>query len=490
LRRFLSDRDENAFTTLVRRHGPLVLAVCGRILNNIQDTEDAFQATFLVLISKARSIAKQASLASWLHGVARRVAVRLETKTRKREKYDRQHLPRPAPDSLQEVIWRDLRALLDEEVARLPGRYREPFVLCYMQGKTNEEAAKLLGCAKGTIDSRLSRARERLRQRLVRRGLGVSAGLVATMLSQNAVSANVPIGLELLTIKSAVSYAAGPGMGLISKQVLSLTQEIVKAMFLTKLKIVAVVALFVGLTATGAGLLTHQGRGAQTQEVPQSETSQSIHEDEEPDVSLVELKSGVDLSQLQLEMAQKEYLKVVSDLRKAQVELEVAKSRPVTYSKVKLNGLIEKDENVAFRMSYIKSLEEKLEKARIAVGNDAEERIKRNAEDLIKRNSDALKFSEKELNNARKMAAVKIGQGLEQIATEDHEAKLAKLTEKAEYLAALRKALQADMDDLEKQAESRRAQKKSAPPDKSKIAQLEKEVRELKAQVEELKKRK
>src|SRR5262245_14844707 len=174
LRRFIDGRDEAAFAALVQRHGPLVLSVCRRVLPSAEDAEDAFQATFLVLVRRARSIVRQEAVSSWLHGVARRIAVRARSDMIRRRAREHQVPPPPPPDSLHEIISHDLREMLDEEVLRLPARCREPFVLCYLEGKTNEEAAHLLGCPRGTVQSRLAKARELLRVRLARRGLTLS----------------------------------------------------------------------------------------------------------------------------------------------------------------------------------------------------------------------------------------------------------------------------------------------------------------------------
>jgi RNA polymerase sigma factor (sigma-70 family) len=260
LERFLADRDEAAFAALLQRHGPLVLAVCRRILSHRQDSEDAFQATFLVLVRKARSIAKRGSLGCWLYGVARRIAVRARTASARRNARERCALPRTERDPLHEVVWRDLRLMLDEEVERLPWVYREPFLLCYMEGKTNEEAARLLGCPKGTVLSRLSRARERLRVRLARRGLGLSAGLVATLMARGAADAAVPVELAESTLRAAMWVAAESTATLAaaSAPVLSLTEGVLRAMFLTKVKIATAVLLGVGVLGAGTGVSAYR----------------------------------------------------------------------------------------------------------------------------------------------------------------------------------------------------------------------------------------
>jgi RNA polymerase sigma factor (sigma-70 family) len=171
LERFAGAKDETAFVELVRRYGPMVLGVCRKMLRHEQDAEDAFQATFLVLARKAGSIRDAAALPNWLYGVACRLAARAKSTAWRRqvrevlleESLDPAALTGPDPDDVGPVLY--------EEIGRLPDRYRAPFVLCYLQGRTNEEAARQLGCAPGTIFSRLARARQRLRSRLERRGV-------------------------------------------------------------------------------------------------------------------------------------------------------------------------------------------------------------------------------------------------------------------------------------------------------------------------------
>src|SRR5262245_42697302 len=165
LERWLTQHDQAAFEVLVWRYGPLVLGVCRRLLRD-GDAEDAFQATFLALVRKAASIGRRERVGSWLYKVAYRVALRAARTVRTAPP-----LPEvPVAGGEAEVMWRDLRAVLDEEVNRLPEKYRTAFVLCHLQGLTNAEAARALGCPLGTVLSRLSWARERLRQRLTRRG--------------------------------------------------------------------------------------------------------------------------------------------------------------------------------------------------------------------------------------------------------------------------------------------------------------------------------
>jgi RNA polymerase sigma factor (sigma-70 family) len=218
LERFRTTRDEAAFELLVRRHAPLVYGVCRRTLRHAQDAEDAFQATFLALVRRAGTIESGASLASWLYKVALRSALRVRDRSARRAGVERPladlEVAGDGPDPVAESAWRELRPVLDAEVQRLPEKYRAAFVLCCLQGKTNEEAAAELGCPKGTVLSRLSRARERLRDRLACRGLLDAAEAVTTTLADKAaplasvapvlINATIQAGL-LLALKDLVA---------------------------------------------------------------------------------------------------------------------------------------------------------------------------------------------------------------------------------------------------------------------------------------------
>jgi RNA polymerase sigma factor (sigma-70 family) len=209
LERYTARREEAAFAALVRRYGPLVLGVCRRVLRHEHDAEDAFQAVFCVLARKAGSIAKQSSVGAWLHAVAYRIA-RKACAGRRRRPMSGTNLPDvAAADDTPDLVWRELGPILDEEVNRLPDKYRRAFVLCYLEGKTNEAAAAQLGCPLGTVLSRLARARERLRARLTRRGLALSAGALAASLVSPAAADVVRTGLAETAIQVAVGYVAG-----------------------------------------------------------------------------------------------------------------------------------------------------------------------------------------------------------------------------------------------------------------------------------------
>ncbi len=214
LDRFVSGRDETAFESLVRRHGPMVLGLCRRALGDDHEAEDAFQATFLVLVRNARTIRKRESLASWLYGVAQRVARRARARAKQQSPVlhgEATVLTGHDPD--QDRF--ELKPILHDEVERLPEKYRAPVVLCYFEGQSHEEAARQLEWPVGTVKGRLSRARGMLQSRLVRRGVALSLGLVV-MLEEEA-SAAVPESLVEATVQSAVrselaEAATSPGL--------------------------------------------------------------------------------------------------------------------------------------------------------------------------------------------------------------------------------------------------------------------------------------
>jgi RNA polymerase sigma factor (sigma-70 family) len=255
LERFLGANDESAFTALVERHGPMVLGVCRRALRNHHDAEDACQATFLVLARKAASVRKKTALSSWLHGVACRTASNLRREQERRRRREQDVEP-PAPRDVGDAVsWQEVQVILDEELEHLPERYRSPLVLCYLDGKTRDEAAQQLGTCAGTLHGRLERGRELLRKRLTARGLTLSAALLATALRDNVARAALSPTLVLFSTRAALLLAAGSPLpaGTISGTALTLTQEVLRSMFLAKLKIVTATVLCAGLIAALIG---------------------------------------------------------------------------------------------------------------------------------------------------------------------------------------------------------------------------------------------
>src|SRR5439155_15368553 len=235
---FVAQRDDATFEAIVRRHGPMVLAVCLRVLRNHHDAEDAFQATFLVLVRKAAAIASRELLANWLYGVAYHTALKSKAMKSKRRVRERQVTAMPESEAAQRDLWADLQPLLDQELSRLPDKYRVPIVLCDLEGKTRKEAARQLGCPEGTVAGRLARARRMLAKRLTQRGVVMSGGLLAIVVTHTAAPACLPITLVSSTVKAASWFAAGRAVaeGVISAKVAALTKGVLSTMLLTKLK--------------------------------------------------------------------------------------------------------------------------------------------------------------------------------------------------------------------------------------------------------------
>jgi RNA polymerase sigma factor (sigma-70 family) len=255
LERFLHARDDDAFATVVRRHGPMVLAVCRRVLRNHADADDAFQATFLVLIRKAASLGTRRPLGPWLHGVAFNCARRLQRANLRRSAYERAVEELPDGIASESVsLSSELMTLLDEELARLPERYRVPIILCDLEGLTRREAATQLGCPEGTVAGRLARARALLATRIAGRGVVPSAGILSLLLTQRIVC-----GVPPDRVASVVKAASG---GQVSARVTCLVEKVVAAMFLQKFKSFAAILLLCGLiAATGTALRSEASAG-------------------------------------------------------------------------------------------------------------------------------------------------------------------------------------------------------------------------------------
>jgi RNA polymerase sigma factor (sigma-70 family) len=266
LDRFACGCDETAFAALVARHGPMVLGVCRRVLHNAHDAEDAFQAAFLVLARKAGSIRRPEALGNWLYGVAYRTALEGRTRDAKRRARLQELAEKTTVDPSSAIVWSDLRAVLDAEISRLPNRYRSPFVLCYLEGRTNEEAARLLGCPKGTILSRLAWARQRLRNRLSRRGVALPAAAASLVFNCDSLAAAVPAELASSTAHGARLFVCGQPVS--SAEVLALAKGVLKGMFVDKFKAVSVVLLAVALLAVGLVWLGQSTLASAAREVP------------------------------------------------------------------------------------------------------------------------------------------------------------------------------------------------------------------------------
>jgi RNA polymerase sigma factor (sigma-70 family) len=255
LEEYINRREEAALTALVRRHGPMVWGVCRRILRHYHDAEDAFQATFLVFVRKAASIAFPELLANWLYGVAHQTALKARATTAKRNARERQVAEMSEPATPEKELWSDLSPLLDQALSTLPDKYRVAIVLCDLEGKTRREAARQLGVPDGTVAARLARGRKMLAVRLARHGLAFSAGSLAAVLTQHAASASVPASVVSSTIRGVDLYAAGQAAAAgISVKAIALTEGVLKTMFSTKVKIATIVLLGVGLLGISWGL--------------------------------------------------------------------------------------------------------------------------------------------------------------------------------------------------------------------------------------------
>jgi len=253
---YISRRDESALAAIVQRHGPMVWGVCRRVLSNHHDAENAFQATFLVLVRRAASIAAPEVLANWLYGVAHQTALKARGAVARRRARERQVAEMPEPAAEHQELWNDLRPVLDEELSRLPDTYRAVIVLCDLEGKTRKEAAGHLGLPEGTVGSRLARARTILARRLTDRGITLSSGSLAVVLAQNAASAAAPDSVVSSALRAAIVFAAGrSAAGGISPAVAALAGGVLKAMRMSKLKSVVAGVLLLGFIVTGATIL-------------------------------------------------------------------------------------------------------------------------------------------------------------------------------------------------------------------------------------------
>jgi RNA polymerase sigma factor (sigma-70 family) len=257
LEAFVRRGERPALEALVRRHGPMVWGVCRRVLGDPHDAEDAFQATFLVLVRRAAAVRPSEMVANWLYGVAYRTALKARATTAKRRAREKQVTAMPEPAVAEHDPWDDLRPVLDQELSRLPDKYRAVLLLCDVQGRTRGDVARQQGLPEGTVASRLATARALLAKRLTRRGVTLTAGALATALSQNA-AAGVPASVLTSTIQVACLFAAGPAAatGVLSAPVAALTRGVLQAMLLNKLKAVTAGLVALGLVGFGGGLLT------------------------------------------------------------------------------------------------------------------------------------------------------------------------------------------------------------------------------------------
>jgi RNA polymerase sigma factor (sigma-70 family) len=246
--RFVDFRDEQAFTVLVRRHGPMVFGVCRRVLSNAQDAEDAFQATFVVLARKAHAVEKPELLANWLYGVAYRTARKARAQAARRGHHERQAALMAGAEAIEAGgNSQEIRGILDEELQHLPAKYRVPLVLCYLEGMTNEQAARRLGWPPGSMSYRLARGRELLRGRLARRAQNFPASEFDSRLAEVTIPLGVPESLVEATIKGALGKSDGPDLSPAVLALLAATQQAATGKILGAVKAALIVLAFLGL---------------------------------------------------------------------------------------------------------------------------------------------------------------------------------------------------------------------------------------------------
>jgi RNA polymerase sigma factor (sigma-70 family) len=270
LRKFADQRDEAAFAALVRRHQRLVWSVCRHALDHVQDAEDAFQATFLVLAQNGAKIRNQDMLGSWLHGVARRIALRAKRAGARRLKHERAAANVPHEKEDSELSWREVRQVLDDEVQRLPQKYRAPFVLCVLEGQSLAEAARQLGWKAGTVSGRLASARKQLQKRLARRGIGLSALLAAISVAHTAPAASPAAVLTASATRTAIAFTtrSEAAAGLLPPRIATLLQG--ETMRTTKLKWATALLLAVNCGIAGVGMLGRERADARSAETPKA----------------------------------------------------------------------------------------------------------------------------------------------------------------------------------------------------------------------------
>ena len=273
LERYLDCRDEAAFEALVTRHGPMVLSVCRRMLADWTDVEDAFQATFLVLVRRARHLGPHDAIGPWLYGVATRVAMRSRSEAARRRRFQPITSEVPAVALDRSIANREIGDILDQELSRLPSKYRHPVVLCYLEGQTHEEAARQLKWPIGTVKGRLARARGLLQSRLVRRGLTPAVGALSLALSPDSPAA---LHRELLdrTVKASLKLGLGHATSqIVSTSIASLVEGVLTSMFLNTVKWTGVAALLCGLAFTGVGVMARQDARAKKEAPPAVKTA-------------------------------------------------------------------------------------------------------------------------------------------------------------------------------------------------------------------------
>jgi len=343
LRRFLAQRDEAAFTLLVKRHGPMVLGVCNRILGNAADADDAFQAAFLVLVRKARSLASRSVVGDWLHGVARRTALKARAGAARRRTVEQ---TQARPEGMPQEARNDWLPRLDEEIARLPQKYRLPIVLCDLEGKTRQAAARQLSWPEGTVAGRLARGRVLLTKRLLRGAL-VSSGVIAHGVAHGALH----FELVQLTAKAAVALAAGNAR--VSGAAFILAQGVLNTMFWNKVKIAVVVLITTVVFGSTSGI-AYQRLLAEGRQIDQSAAKA-----EQPAIAQSPANPGDKAPKALAEDRQK---KLEPEINKFGADISYAKTLPTAHGQKALAEVA--------KQQYDACLKDLLKKAKVDVDTE------------------------------------------------------------------------------------------------------------------------
>ena len=347
LQHFILQGDESAFTMLVKRYGPMVLGLCLRILRHRQDAEDVFQAVFLVLARKAGTIRQRESLAGWLHRVAYRTAMKLRVANARRHARSLPLFDVPQPGPGPDLTFWETQRALEEELERLADKYRAPLLLCCVQGRSRDEAARQLGWSVGVLRGRLDRGRELLRARLARRGMALSAVLLPLGISAKSEAAVLPALLSP-TIQAALHAAHVPVAAGASAQAAALAQGVIQAMFLTKMKMLVTGLVMLALLGTGAGVLTYRVQAQvldpDTKSLPRRQPPQkktpALGGGGSKEMDPAQMKREIE--QLRLELEQTRLLLKLANKEILELRARVAEARDrekIRANKEKLKGL-------------------------------------------------------------------------------------------------------------------------------------------------------
>lgn len=271
LERFLVGHDEAAFERLVRRHSSMVFGVCRRILGNVHDAEDAFQAVFIVLARSAKRLQKVQSVAGWLHGIALRVALSARRSAARARERERRANQMASTNVEQERAWEDIQGVLDEELSRLPDRLRSPIILCCLENKSVQQAAQELGWSDGELRGRLAKGKEILRERLWRRGISLGAAALFALLSERASAAAAPDTCIASAVAAASLVAAGKALpqNLVSAKALSLAAEVTRALIFARIELAAAAIAVCAAILSAASLTWRQAADVSAVVAPQ-----------------------------------------------------------------------------------------------------------------------------------------------------------------------------------------------------------------------------